>query len=84
MTADREEMQAARDAGLAKRHETRLTRADLKVIRRALDELPTECQYHGSEIVRDYGMWRGQACCDTGKPALARREAEEALRRLEA
>lgn len=77
----------AREVGLQRRHETREAHAiqrDFATVRRAIEALPAKCQYHGDEIVRDYGMWRGEACCDTGKPALARREAEEALRRLEA
>lgn len=82
--SDREEFQTARDAGLKARHETRLARADLVIVKKALEQLPGACQYHGSAIVRDYGMWRGEACCETGAPALARRDAEAALARLEA
>jgi hypothetical protein len=84
MTDDRSAFTEARAVGKAIQQERRLAHADLKAIRRAVEMLPAKCQYHGDEIVRDYGMWRGEACCDTGKPALARREAEEALRRLEA
>jgi len=82
--SDRDAFRANRDAAKAKLHEKRLMRADLAVVREAVEQLPATCQYHGEALVRDYGMWRGDACCDTGKPALARRKAEEALRRLEA
>ena len=81
--SDREQLETSRAYGLRKRHETRLKRADLAIVREAIEELPATCQYHGEVLVRDYGMFRGEACCDTGKPALARRKAEEALRRLE-
>ncbi len=81
--SDREQLETSRAFGLRKRHETRLRRADLAIVREAIEELPDVCQYHGDLLVRDYGQWRGEACCDTGKPALARRKAEEALRRLE-
>ena len=83
MADDRSEMEAARLAGLAKRQAKRLARADLAIVREAIEELPATCHYHGDNLVRDYGMFRGDACCDTGKTALARRKAEEALRRLE-
>ncbi len=81
--SDREQLETSRAYGLRKRHETRLRRADLAIVREAIEELPATCQYHGDQLVRDYGQWRGDSCCDTGKPALARRKAEEALRRLE-
>ena len=58
-----------------------MTDYDAAIIQRALDHLPAECHYHGDKLVRDYGMWRGEACCDTGKASLARREAEAALKR---
>jgi hypothetical protein len=82
MTDDRAPFQAARAVGKAIHQEQRLTAVDLRALKRALEHLPAVCQYHGDQIVRDYGMWRGEACCDTGKPALARREAEAALERL--
>ncbi len=81
--SDREQLETSRAFGLRKRHETRLRRADLAIVREAIEELPATCQYHGDQLVRDYGAWRGDPCCETGKPALARRKAEEALRRLE-
>ena len=64
-------------------HETRLRRADLAIVKQAIEMLPATCHYHGDELLRGHGPWRDEACCDTGKPALARRKAEEALRRLE-
>lgn len=79
----RAEQQAAREHGLAKRHETRLARVDVALIRDALKELPEHCWYHGDQLVRAYGKERQQPCCDTGKPALVRQVAEEALKRLE-
>lgn len=82
MTDDRAPFQEARTLGKALNQQRRLAHADLKAIKAAIDLLPAKCQYHGDQIVRDYGMWRGEACCDTGKPALARRQAEAALERL--
>ena len=61
--------------------EPTISRRDAKAIQEALDALPAICHYHGDKIVRDYGMWRGEACCDTGKPSLLRRDAEAALQR---
>ena len=81
--SDREQLETSRAYGLRKRHETRLRRADLVIVRAAIEMLPATCKYHGDELLRGHGPWRDEACCDTGKPALARRKAEEALRRLE-
>lgn len=82
MTDDRAPFESARALGKALNQKRRLARADLAIIKAAVEILPATCQYHGDSLVRDYGMWRGEACCDTGKPALARREAEAALERL--
>lgn len=82
MTDDRAPFREAREHGKARSQQQRLDRADLAAMCAAINFLPATCQYHGEQIVRDYGMWRGEACCDTGKPALARREAEAALERL--
>ena len=79
----REPQQAARAAGLKARHETRLARVDVALIRDALKEIPEKCWYNGEQLVRAYGRERQQPCCDTGKPALMRQVAEEALKRLE-
>lgn len=84
MTDDREPFREARAIGKAKHHEQRLARVDLATIRLAIEMLPALCQYHGEQLVRDYGWDRGSYCCETGKPALARRKAEAALERLEA
>lgn len=51
-------------------------------LREALDFLPKTCRYHGDKLDRD-GMW-GPACCETGRPALARRNALAALERVAA
>ena len=88
MADDRAEMQERRTHGLAARHETRVERAirrELAVIVEAIEMLPATCKYHGSKLERERSTyWHGDgACCDTGKTALARRKAEEALRRLE-
>ena len=81
--SDREQLETSRAYGLRKRHETRLRRADLAIVREAIEELPATCQYHGDNLERGPGWFAGVACCDAGKPARARRKAEEALRRLE-
>jgi hypothetical protein len=60
-----------------------LAHADLALVRQAIEMLPATCRYHGDNLERSYD-YTGRHCCDTGKPALARRKAEEALRRLEA
>lgn len=51
-------------------------------LRRALAELPAVCRYHGERLDPDGPSWAREACCDTGKPAMRRRKAEEALRAL--
>lgn len=86
MTNDeyRAEQAERRQHGLKARQETRLSRADLTIVRQAIELLPAACQYHGDQLVRDYGWDRGSSCCETGAPALARRQAEAALERLEA
>jgi hypothetical protein len=55
---------------------------DLALIRAALEQMPGRCHYHGDRLDRP-GIW-GPACCGTGKPARARREALAALARIEA
>lgn len=50
-------------------------------IQAALMSLPKQCRYHGDNLDSDT-PWR-QACCDTGRPALLRREAEAVLDRDE-
>lgn len=56
-------------------------RADMNAIRAALDYLPRECRYHGDRIEMP-GIVGDGGCCDTGRPALARRRALEAVQRL--
>lgn len=57
--------------------------SDLSAIRRALEKLPATCRYHGDKIDPPNDMWRREACCDTGIPAMRRRRAEEQLQALE-
>lgn len=53
------------------------------VIRAALEELPEVCRYHGTNLEPTGGwMSRREACCDTGLPALRRRDAMDALDRI--
>lgn len=59
-----------------------MTDPDLQALRVALTELPRNCRYHGERLQRD-DTWNGVYCCDTGRPALLRRRAEDALKRLE-
>ncbi|MFF1348498.1 hypothetical protein ACFVZJ_21385 [Streptomyces sp. NPDC058322] len=56
---------------------------DIRAIEAALNELPSQCRYHGDQTAPDhYGrMTRSEACCDTGIPAQRRKVAEEALAR---
>jgi hypothetical protein len=54
--------------------------SDRELIRAALECLPEECRYHGARLDHG-GIVSDGACCDTGRPALARRRALEALRR---
>ncbi len=56
--------------------------ADLSRIRAALEMLPAACRYHGDNIDPS-GGWRREACCDTGIPAMRRRQAEQELQALE-
>jgi len=50
--------------------------ADRATVRAALDHLDATCRYHGESLERVIGFaGLPQACCDTGKPALARRQA---------
>lgn len=79
----RAEQAERRQHGLKARQETRLARIDVALIRDALKELPEKCWYHGDQLVRACGRDRQKPCCDTGMPALTRRVAEEALKRLE-
>lgn len=54
------------------------TEYEVAVVRDAIEHLPERCRYHGDDL--EWGL-RREVCCDTGKPALARRRAEAALRR---
>jgi hypothetical protein len=57
-----------------------MNRADRATIQTALDHIPNDCQYHGTNIERTTGFnAKPTVCCDTGKPALARRQAETVL-----
>lgn len=58
-----------------------LDRRDAAMIQRALETIPAECRYHGDRIVVDYGLCGDGSCCDTGRPSMYRRFAEEALKR---
>lgn len=60
------------------------SREDLASIRSALGELPDVCRYHQDRLDPDRPGWGREACCDTGLPALRRREAMAALDRIEA
>jgi len=60
-----------------------VTGQDLAAIRAALQHLPAECRYHGDRIATDQPFRYGAACCETGRSALARRRAEQALARLD-
>jgi hypothetical protein len=81
MTDDRAPFREARLAGKAIHQQQRLDRADLAIVKAAIEHLPATCRYHEDRLDRE-SRWGGGACCDTGKPALARREAEAALERL--
>lgn len=78
MTDDRAPFEGPRALGKALNQRRRLARADLAIIKAAVEMLPATCRYHGDHLEH----YAGLACCDTGKPALARREAEAALERL--
>lgn len=54
----------------------------ITTIRRALDELPSTCRYHGDNTAPDRPGWGRDACCDTGTPAQRRKDAEQALDQL--
>lgn len=57
----------------------------LTVVAKALEELPAKYRYHGENVEDTHHLRWGpppHACCDTGRPALLRRLAEEALRDL--
>lgn len=56
-----------------------LTRA-LGMVGIALGYLPATCRYHGTNL--DPSNPAYDACCETGEPARARREAVDAIRRL--
>ncbi|MEU9033816.1 hypothetical protein AB0D45_02710 [Streptomyces sp. NPDC048352] len=53
-------------------------------IRRALEQLPERCRYHGERLDPDHYSWGREACCDTGTPSLLRRRALAALDQLTA
>lgn len=57
----------------------------LGTIGAALAELPARCRYHGENVEDTHHLRSGpppHACCETGRPALLRRLAEDALRGL--
>lgn len=56
------------------------TNPDIDVIRAAIVELPGQCRYHGQNLDPFDAMH--EACCDTGRPALRRRKAMAALKRI--
>lgn len=74
-------VRAARDRMDDECQKPHLSGHDATTIRRALEALPATCRYHGDEL--EWGL-RREACCDTGKPALLRRKAEDALKRATA
>ena len=51
----------------------------LPAIRRALEQLPSTCRYHGDKTMPADTWPRREACCDTGIPAQRRKEAEAAI-----
>lgn len=53
---------------------------DTSLIRRALEQLPAACRYHGTRL--DSDSPRREACCDTGLPSRLRRDALAALDRF--
>jgi hypothetical protein len=63
-----------------------MTDPGFAIIRKALEELPAQCRYHGDATApSDRGRLFGrEACCDTGVPAQRRKVAEQALRNLAA
>lgn len=56
----------------------------LPALRRALAELPAVCRYHGDRLDPHRPSYGSESCCDTGRPAMRRRKAEEALKHLAA
>jgi len=61
-----------------------MTAQHLAVIRAALESLPAQCRYHGENTDPPDGLFRREACCDTGIPAQRRKAAEQALHQLAA
>ena len=61
--------------------------ADVEALEDAVEALPTQCLYHGDKleatdhVFTDRILYDG-ACCASGQPALYRRRAEAALKRL--
>jgi hypothetical protein len=51
-------------------------------IRKALAELPAVCRYHGVHLEPHRPAYGSESCCDTDRPAMRRRKAEDALQRL--
>ena len=58
-----------------------ITRMELATITEALSHLPERCRYHGDNL--EWGL-RREPCCDTGRPSLARRKAEQTLETVKA
>jgi hypothetical protein len=59
-----------------------ITKIEVATIREALEHLPKQCKYHGDEL-QSGTRWYGGACCETGRPSLARRNAEAVLALVE-
>lgn len=55
---------------------------DAHVLAAALGKLPKQCRYHGDQTEPPPGLFRREACCDTGIAAHRRKAAEEVLARL--
>jgi len=63
--------------------------SDIETVRRALGRMPASCRYHGDRLlwsettsVRTAMSRPDDPCCETGRPALYRREALAALERI--
>jgi hypothetical protein len=56
----------------------------LPALRQAIAELPAVCRYHGDQLEPHRPSYGSESCCDTGRPAMRRRRAEEALLALAA
>ena len=59
--------------------------ADVEALEDAVEALPTRCLYHGGSLdspTTASGLAYDGACCSSGQPALYRRRAEAALKRL--